>query len=64
LAADVVVLRGNHVHDGGAGLSCEGAGCAGESAFVIEDGNNLFERNIYCIPCRTAPEPGSSKTAA
>jgi hypothetical protein len=42
----------------------EGAACAGaasdvglhdENAFIIEDGNNLFDRNVYRIPRGNPP---------
>jgi len=54
--------RGNKIYNND--TTFEGAACAGaasdvgprdENALIIEDGNNLFDRNIYRIPRGNAP---------
>jgi Right handed beta helix region len=54
--------RNNKVH--GNDTTFEGAACAGaasdvrpgdENAFIIEDGNNLFDRNVYRVPRGSEP---------
>jgi hypothetical protein len=53
--------RNNKIYDNV--TTFEGAACAGaasdvgpgdENAFVIESGNNLFDRNVYCVPRESA----------